>query len=121
MLLHAEITDRILNAAVTVHKALGAGFLEKIYVHAVAHELRKAGVKFELEKRLKVSYDGILLGEFATDMDVEEVVIVEFKCCKALNAEHEAQLLNYLKATGRRVGLLLNFGRRTLEIKRMVL
>lgn len=104
-----------------MHKTLGAGFLEKIYVQAVAHELRKAGVNFELEKRLKDSYDGTLLGEFIADMDVEGVVIVEFKCCKALNAEHEAQLLNYLKATGRRVGLLLNFGRRTLEIKRKVL
>ena len=121
MLLHAEITDRVLKAAVTVHRTLGAGFLEKIYVQAVAHELRKAGVNFELEKRLKIFYDGILLGEFATDMDVEETVIVEFKCYMALNAEHEAQLLNYLKATGRRVGLLLTFGRRTLEIKRMVL
>jgi GxxExxY protein len=117
--LYSEITDQVLKAAVTVHKALGAGFLEKIYVQAVAHELRKAGVAFEMEKRLKVFYDGILLGEYMADTDVEEKVIVEFKCCKALNNDHEAQLLNYLKATGRRVGLLLNFGRRTIEVGRI--
>ena len=110
-----------MKAAVEVHKTLGPGFLEKIYVRAVAHELRKAGVPIELEKRLKVFYDGELVGEYAADMVVESKVIVEFKCCDGLRSEHEAQLLNYLRATGIRVGLILNFGRRILETRRRVL
>ncbi len=97
---------------------MGPGFLERVYVRAVAHEPRKDGVRFEVEKHLKVYYDGELVGEYIADMDVEEKVIVEFKCCDGFRAEHEAQLLNYLRATGRRVGLLLNFGRRTLEVRR---
>ena len=120
-LLHWEVSGSILEAAVKVHKTLGRGFLEKVYAKAVAHELRKQGVRFELEKRLKVVYDQEVVGEYVADMDVEGKVLVEFKACEKLRVEHEAQLLNYLKATGRRVGLLLNFGGSKLESLRRVL
>jgi GxxExxY protein len=120
-LLHWELSGSILEAAVKVHKTLGRGFLEKVYVKAVAHELRKQGVRFELEKHLKVVYDDEVVGDYVADMDVDEKILVEFKACEKLRPEHEAQLLNYLKASGRRVGLLLNFGRGTLETLRRVL
>ncbi len=120
-LLHGDVSGAVLEAAVTVHKTLGRGFLEKVHVKAVAHELRKKGIRFELEKRLKVIYDQEVVGEYVADMDVEEKVLVEFKARDRLAKEHEAQLLNYLKTTGRRVGLLLNFGRGTLDTLRRVL
>jgi GxxExxY protein len=120
-LLHGGVSGSILEAAVKVHKTLGRGFLEKVYVKAVAHELRKQSVRFELEKHLKVVYDDEVVGDYVADMDVEEKVLVEFKACEKLRREHEAQLLNYLKASGRRVGLLLNFDRGTLETLRRVL
>ena len=119
-LLYQELSGRVLEAAVKVHKTLGRGFLEKVYVRAVAHELRQSGIRFELEKHLKVVYDRELVGEYCADMDVEEKILVEFKACERLRAEHEAQLLNYLRVTGRRVGLLLNFGRGTLEFLRRI-
>jgi GxxExxY protein len=120
-LLYWDVSGSILEAAVNVHKTLGRGFLEKVYVRAVAHELHKQGLRFELEKRLKVVYDHEVVGEYVADMDVEEKVLVEFKACESLRIEHEAQLLNYLKTTGRKVGLLLNFGRGKLESLRRVL
>jgi GxxExxY protein len=120
-LLHWDVSGSILEAAVKVHKTLGRGFLERVYVKAVAHELRKQGIRFEVEKHLKVVYDDEVVGEYVADMDVDEKVLVEFKACDALRKEHEAQLLNYLKASHRRVGLLLNFGGSKLESLRRVL
>jgi GxxExxY protein len=114
---HADITELIIKAFYTVYNALGYGFLEKVYRSALAIELRKLGLEVIPEARIAVHYDGEVVGEYFADLMVAGVVIVELKASKNLQDEHEAQLLNYLKATDCEVGLLLNFGPKP-EIKR---
>jgi GxxExxY protein len=115
---HEKLTETIIGCAMTVHRALGPGFLESVYHNALAHELRKEGMEVECKKPLKVSYDGVVVGEFEPDMIVERTVIVENKGVQSLAMAHEAQLVNYLTATGIEIGLLLNFGASRLEFKR---
>ncbi len=108
---HADITDKILKAFFTkVYRRLGYGFLEKVYVNALAIELRRMGMKVAEQVRILVYYDGIVVGEYYADLVVEDLVIVECKAIKQLDDDDEAQLLNYLRATPYEVGLLLNFG-----------
>jgi len=107
---HAEVTEAIIKAFYTVYNALGYGFLEKVYANALAIELRKLGLEVVQEARIAVYYEGQLVGEYSADLLVGGAVIVELKAAKTLLDEHEAQLLNYLKATPYEVGLLLNFG-----------
>ncbi len=114
----AELTERIIGCAMRVHRVLGAGFLESVYQNALRHELGKAGLRVECEKRIDVRYDGIVVGVFAVDMLVEERVMIENKSVQAIIAAHEVQLVNYLTATGIEIGLLLNFGRERLEFRR---
>ena len=114
---HKEITDKIIRAFYTVYNVLGYGFLEKVYENALAIELRKMGLKVVQQAPIAVYYDGQLVGEYFADLLVEDLVIVELKATRTLIDEHEAQLLNYLKATPYEVGLLLNFGPKP-EIKR---
>jgi GxxExxY protein len=104
-----------------VSNALGIGFLEKVYENALAHELRKAALRVKQQEPIKVHYDGTIVGDYAADLLVEDGVIVELKVAKGVEPVHEAQLLNNLRATGARVGLILNFGTPRLGIKRMVL
>ena len=92
--------------------------MESVYAKAMAHELRKAGLRVECEKRITVKYDGVVIGEFSADKLVEEKVMVEEKAVQSLVPAHEVQLVNYLTATGIEIGLLLNFGAQRLEYKR---
>ena len=115
-----EITERIIGCAIAVSNALGVGFLEKVYENALAHELRKAGLRVKQQEPIKVHYDGVVVGDYAADLLVEGGVIVELKVAKAIDPIHQAQVLNYLKATEARVGLILNFGTPRLGIKRLV-
>jgi GxxExxY protein len=103
-----------------VANALGPGFLEKVYENALAHELRCAGLAVEQQKSLKVYYRDIVVGEYMADLLVEGLVVVELKAVRAFDDIHLAQCLNYLKATGLKVGLLINFGTRKVQIKRVV-
>jgi len=119
-LAHQEITQQIIGAAFEVHRVLGYGFLEKVYQKAMQVELQRLGLKVDLERKIKVSYKGAIVGDYEADLFVEDVVIVELKTAKEYNAEDEAQLLNELKATGIKVGLLINFGRTRVEFKRLV-
>ena len=114
---HTDITDLIIKAFYTVYNTLGYGFLEKVYRNALAIELRKLRLKVIQEARIAVYYDGEKVGEYFADLLVADAVIVELKAVKRLLEEHEAQLLNYLKATPYEVGLLLNFGPKP-QIKR---
>jgi GxxExxY protein len=109
-LLHQEITERLIKGFYTVYNTLGYGFLEKVYENALAIELRKLGLTVEQQASIKVHYSGTLVGEYFADLLVEQLVILELKAVEAIAEEHEAQLLNYLKATEIEVGLLLNFG-----------
>ena len=116
---HADVTDRVLKAFYAVYNGLGYGFLEKVYERAMVIELRKAGVQVVPQAEIVVLYDGQAVGEYQADLLVEDAVLVEVKATAALALEHEAQLLNYLKATRYEVGLLLNFGPKP-QVKRKV-
>ena len=116
-----DITYQIRGAIFEVNKVLGSGFLEKVYEKALMIELRGRGLSVENQVPLKVSYKEQIVGEYFADLLVEDRVIVEIKSVANLLREHQAQLLNYLKATGISVGLLVNFTRDKAEIKRMVL
>jgi GxxExxY protein len=119
-LAHAEITEKIIGAAYAVYAELGYGFLESVYQRAMQVELHLARLKCEIECPIKVKYRNVIVGDFRADLFVNDVVIVELKTAKNYNAEDEPQLLNELKATGVKVGLLINFGRTKVEFKRMV-
>ncbi len=115
---HQQLTETIIGCAMKVHSALGPGFLESVYQNALAHELRKAGLRVECESPIAVRYDGIVVGDFSADMLVEGWIMVENKAVQALASAHEVQLVNYLTATGIDIGLLLNFGADKLQFKR---
>ena len=119
-LLHADVTGRIIGAAFEVYGELGYGFLESVYQKAMQVELQRSGLKAEIECPIKVRYRNVIVGEFRADLFVNDAVMVELKTAKNYNAEDEPQLLNELKATGIKVGLLINFGRTKVEFKRMV-
>jgi len=108
------------GAVFEVNKILGPGFLEKVYENALLIELRSHGLKAESQVPDRVTYKGAIAGEYIADLLVEETVIIELKTAENLVKIHEAQLLNYLKATGKPVGLLVNFKRQKAEIKRIV-
>ncbi|PCI44502.1 MAG: GxxExxY protein [Proteobacteria bacterium] len=115
-----EITEKILGCGYSVSNELGVGFLEKVYENALLIELRKQGLHVEPQKHVSVTYSGHIVGEYIADLVVERCVIVELKAVKSLERIHQAQLLNYLKATEIHTGLLLNFGTSRLGIKRML-
>ena len=121
LLVHGDLTYKVIGAALEVHKTLGAGFLEAVYETALAYELKQLGLAFERQKTLPVHYKGGIGGEYKADFVVEERVIVELKAQKTLSSIDEAQIINYLKATGIQVGLLLNFGAQSLQHQRRVL
>ena len=118
---HSDLTRKIIGAAFEVQRQLGVGFLEKVYEAALEHELQLRGVDCQVQASIAVAYKGKQLGYYVCDLLVDGTVLCEIKAVRALATEHEAQLLNYLKATGTKVGLLLNFGSPRLQIKRMVL
>jgi GxxExxY protein len=115
-----DITERIIRCVYVVANALGNGFLEKVYENALAHELRKAGFVVEQQKGIKVRYDGVIVGDYLADLLVQKEVLVELKAVKTLDNIHVAQCLNYLRATGLKVRLLLNFGTPKVQIRRLV-
>ncbi|HVV98993.1 MAG TPA: GxxExxY protein [Planctomycetaceae bacterium] len=120
-LLHKDLTSEIIGAAFEVHRVLGHGFLEGVYKLALQAELCRRGITAEVEHPIDVYYKNIIVGFYKADLLVANAVIVELKIAKTYCAADEAQLLNELKATGVRVGLLINFGQRKVEFKRLVL
>jgi GxxExxY protein len=115
---HSDVTEKILAAFYKVYNTLGYGFLEKVYENALAIELRNMGLRVVQQEPITVFYDGEVVGEYFADLTVEACVLVEIKAARELVAEHEAQLLNYLKATPYEVGQLLNFGPKPQHIRR---
>lgn len=112
------LTQRIIGCAFTVSNTLGCGFLEKVYENALSHELRKNGFQARQQEPIKVFYDGLVVGEYFADILVDDAVIVELKAVKEVSDAFAAQCLNYLKATGLPLCLLLNFGKPRVEIRR---
>lgn len=117
---HSEITNLIIKAFFNVHNALGCGFLEKVYENAIALEARKLGLQIRQQMPIRVMYRDAIVGEYFADLIANNIVIVELKAVRQLAPEHEAQLLNYLKATEYEIGLLLNFGLKP-EFRRRVM
>jgi len=113
-----ELTELIIGFAMKIHRALGPGFVEFVYRNALVHELRKVGLAVEIEKPMKVRYDGVIVGEFSADLFISGWLIVELKAVAALAPEHEVQTVNYLTALEQDFGLLINFGARSLQFKR---
>ncbi|MBJ6725421.1 GxxExxY protein [Geomesophilobacter sediminis] len=118
-LLHEDVTGKILEASFEVINELGAGFLESVYENSLLLALKQKGLIVDNQVPLSVKFRGENVGEFKADIVVENRVIVELKACKAIAPEHMAQTINYLRATGIQVGLLINFGNPKLEFKRL--
>ncbi len=119
-LLHRATTEAIIGATFEVHRELGYGFLERVYQRALQVELKRRGVAAEIERRIQVQYKGVIVGDYDADLIADGCVAIEIKINPQYDKRDEAQLLNELKATGLKVGLLLNFGRTQVEYKRLV-
>jgi GxxExxY protein len=113
-----DLAGQVIGLAMKVHRTLGPGFLESVYQKALLYELAKAGLKVESDQPIQVRYEGVIVGDFKADLIVNDELIVELKAVSGLAVEHEVQLVNYLTATGKDIGLLLNFGGRSLEFKK---
>ena len=118
--LHEELTEKIIGTAMEVHKTLRNGFLESVYEAAMAIELDLQKIPFERQKPIDVFYKGKLAKQFFCDFVIEGKVLVELKAIKKLSENEDAQVLNYLKATGFQLALLINFGAASLEFKRII-
>jgi GxxExxY protein len=120
-LIEKELTQKVIGAAMEVHKVLGCGFLEGVYQEALEIELSLRGIRFSRQPEIKIEYKSRTLSKtYQPDLLIEGRLVVELKALDRIGAVEESQLLNYLKATGKKVGLLVNFGGRSLEWKRMV-
>jgi len=113
-----DLAGQVIGLAMKVHRTLGHGFLESVYQKALLYELAKAGFKVESDKLIQVHYETAIVGDFKADLVVNDELIVELKAVSTMAVEHEVQLVNYLAATRKDVGLLLNFGARSLEFKK---
>ena len=119
-MLHGEITEAIIGAALEVCRHLGYGYLEKVYERAMQPELRLRGLAAVIEHPIKVHYEGVVVGDYLADLFVEEKVLVELKAAPEYCTADEAQLINKRVSTGVKIGLLINFGRDGVEFKRLV-
>ena len=117
---HEDLTRQIIGCAYKVYNTMGFGFLESVYEKCLVIELEKLGLEVKEQHPITVYYDGKVVGEFFADLWVQQAVIVEMKSVRAIATVHETQLVNYLKATGKDVGLLINFGETKVEVKRKV-
>lgn len=118
--MNEKLSEQVIGCAVTVSRQLGHGFLEKVNERALAIELDGAQIPYERQKNVAVQYRGKTIGEYCCDFVIDNRLLLELKALTAISRVHEAQLMNYLKATGFTVGLLLNFGTPTLGIRRIV-
>ena len=118
-MLYPEMTDKIINSFYKVYNVLGYGFLEKVYENAMVIELKSAGFKVLQQQNIKVYYENQVVGDYFADIIVNDLIILEIKAAEGLRDENKAQLINYLKATNKEVGLLLNFGKKP-DFKRAI-
>ena len=114
------LTERIIRCAFTVSNTLGCGFLEKVYENALAYELRKNAFLVRQQEPILIRYDGVVVGDYIADLIVDRTVLLELKAVKDFDDIHMAQCMNYLKATGLKLCLLMNFGKPKVDIKRIV-
>ena len=117
---YRELTEEIIGCAYRVYNRMGFGFLESVYEKCMLIELKKAGLNPDSQKSIKVYYDDEIVGDFVADIIVDDAIILELKSVRRVVRAHEVQLVNYLVATGKPIGLLLNFSERKIEVKRKV-
>ena len=118
----ADLTYKIIGACIEVHSQLGCGFLEPVYQEALSMEFKNRNIPYQKEKLIKINYKNKMLSKkYIADFICFDKIIIELKALSKLTSDHDAQLLNYLKATGFELGLLVNFGTKKLEYKRMIL
>ena len=117
---YKELTEKIIGCAYRVYNKMGFGYLESVYEKCMLIELRKAGFDIESQKPIRIQYEGEVVGDFIADILVNDTVILELKSVRKLVEAHEVQLVNYLVATGKPVGLLINFGETKVAVKRKV-
>ena len=115
-----EITETVIGAAYRVSNELGVGFLERVYENALALELRESGLQAQQQKPVQVAYRGTIVGDYVVDLLVEDKVVLELKHAKGISEAHLAQCLNYLKATGYELALVINFGNPRVQVKRVI-
>jgi GxxExxY protein len=118
---HEELTDKIIGCAIEVHKKLGPGFLESIYENAFIIELQRKGLPFERQKEVAIQYDGVEVGKHRLDLIIADTIVVELKAIRNIEDIHFVIVRSYLKALGKEHGLLINFSRKVLEVKRVIL
>ena len=118
-LVHSDISEKIIGCCFEIMKELGSGFLEKIYKNALFLAMKDKGLKVLTEQTFEVMFRNHKIGKYVADLIVEDVIVIELKCASTLMSEHQAQVINYLKASGLPVGLLINFGHQKLEYKRL--
>ena len=118
--IHKDLSYEIMAAVFEVHNTLGFGFLEKVYERALLKELELREIPVETQKEIKVYYKGDEIGTYFADLVVNDEILLELKAVENINSIHKAQVLNYLKATGLKLGLLINFGKERVEYKRLV-
>lgn len=118
-LIYHDLTEQIIACAYRVHNTLGSGFLEKVYENALKIELEQAGFEVDKQKAISVYYNGTIVGEYYADLLVDGIVIIEIKVANGIDKAHESQLINYLKATGLKLGLIINFSSK-VSIKRII-
>jgi len=117
---YKDVTETVIGCAYNVYNKMGFGFLESVYEKCLLIELCKAGLDVESQKPITVYYENEIVGEFVADIIVNDTIILELKSVRRIIKAHEVQLVNYLVATGKPVGLILNFGERKVEIKRKI-
>jgi len=118
--MNADLTEQVISAIYDVSNVLGAGFLEKVYEKALVRELALRGLKAETQVRFAVNYKGQGVGEYVADIVVEDELVLELKCVDQFSNEHMAQCINYLKSSGKKVALLVNFQKPKVQLKRIV-
>jgi GxxExxY protein len=120
-IIHKELSYRIVGLAMEVHTKLGRGFLEKVYENALMELLNRDSIPARQQAPIHVTFEGKTVGEFFADILVDKKIVLELKVAEAIGSAHKAQMINYLRGTGIRLGIILNFGRRSLEYARVVL
>ena len=117
--LYKELSYKIIGLAMEVHREIGSGFLEKVYENALMVLFEENNIKANQQESIKVKFKNKVIGDYIADIIVEDLIILELKCSKKIDPIHKAQLANYLKATGKKVGIILNFRKESLEIERV--
>lgn len=120
-IIHKELAYEVVGLGMEVHRKMGIGFLEKIYENALMVLLKKNGIAAQQQSSIKVNFEGEIVGDYCADILVDEKIILELKVAEKITDIHRAQVLNYLRATGLRLGIIFNFGKKGFEYERLVL